>query len=154
MGSLFFSFLFFLFFTMTRSCRLVWLNFNFFHNSQWITVVFFSIFVFWLFFQLFFNHLFIYLFIFLFCWTRYIQSLSFSAFLNATFDFLYGCIDAIFSADKSFSFFFSLHIQSVFVISGMHRHSFSCSPVHYFKFLPRPFPDIWQGGYFDEISAI
>ena len=69
----------------------------------------------------------------------------------------YRCIDVIFNAGKSFSFF-SSHIQSVYVISAMlslmHRHEFSCSLAHSFKFFPRPLQEWSRVSYVGDSSGI
>ena len=47
---------------------------------------------------------------------------SFSALLYFIFKSFYWCVNAVFNASKYFSSFFSLHIESVNLISGMNGH--------------------------------
>ena len=64
---------------------------------------------------------------------------SFSAFLMKS---SCRCIVAMFIAGRFSSSFFSSHVQSIYVISGMeglmHHHESSCSLINLFKFFFRP----------------
>ena len=59
------------------------------------------------------------------------------AFFDGNFVSLTRCINAIFNVGVSFSSFFSWHILSVYVISGLYHDELSWCLVHLLKFLPR-----------------
>ena len=69
----------------------------------------------------------------------YAMSIS-SLHFRVVFESSYQCIDVIFNAGESSSSFFSWHIESVYIISGMKEpvHRFSGSLIHLLKFFPRP----------------